>query len=278
MNIFITILFLIVNVGFLAAYTVNFILCLRRDIKAKNKLKSSPLEVEGTVKEIESNGKRIFMLVDFISPKSLTSFTHQFEFTPNEINMEDYHKGSKVTILYNDVTDEKKVLNFPFVLKGNKIKLEKGPLFTNLAMMVVSLYGTINHLVRSIIGNAFTDNSVSIEKIYGNYLYPFIIVLLYAVLMTYLIDSLTNAPKEDNQNYLKIYGVRAKARVVTFKFGRGKNQKGLKESMLEIEYYTKTGEKINTRLNSFLYTETQEEYIDIIYDDKQPKNVVYLKA
>ena len=48
--------------------------------------------------------------------------------------------------------------------------------------------------------------------------------------------------------------------------------------MLEIEYYTKTGEKINTRLNSFLYTETQEEYIDIIYDDKQPKNVVYLKA
>jgi hypothetical protein len=29
-------------------------------------------------------------------------------------------------------------------------------------------------------------------------------------------------------------------------------------------------------LSSYAYTETQEEYIDVIYDPKNPKNVVYL--
>ena len=47
---------------------------------------------------------------------------------------------------------------------------------------------------------------------------------------------------------------------------------------MQIEYYTSSGEKINTRISSYLYSETQEEYVDIIYDAKNPKNVVYLRA
>ena len=79
------------------------------------------------------------------------------------------------------------------------------------------------------------------------------------------------------QNYLKLYGNIAKARVKTYKFSRQKNSKGNKESIIDIEFSTSEGEQVNTRLTSFLYTETQEEYIDIIYDPKKPKNVVYLR-
>ena len=79
------------------------------------------------------------------------------------------------------------------------------------------------------------------------------------------------------QNYLKLYGNIAKARVKTYKFSNQKNAKGTKESIIDIEFSTNDGTQVETRLTSFLYTETQEEYIDIIYDPKKPKNVVYLR-
>ena len=60
-----------------------------------------------------------------------------------------------------------------------------------------------------------------------------------------------------------------------FKFGKSKNAQGVKESLLEIEFFTNSGEKVNCSLNSYLYTNTQEQYIDILYDPKNPKNVVY---
>lgn len=278
MNIAINISYLAVNIVFLAAYLTNFILVLKRDMKAKKALRTSPCEIDATVKDIQSNGKRIFLLVDFMSPVSYTAFTHQYEFVPGEINPEDYYKGQKVTLIYNDVKDEKKVLNFPLLLKGSKIKLDKGPLFTNILMTLVAVYGTVNHLVQCFLNNAFVNNEVTIVTLYGNYFYPFIILLLYTVLITYLVDSLINAPKGDNQSYLKLYGIRSKARVTTFKFVGTKNQKGFRESAMQIEYYTSTGEKINTKISSYLYSETQEEYVDIIYDAKNPKNVVYLRA
>ena len=79
-----------------------------------------------------------------------------------------------------------------------------------------------------------------------------------------------------NQNYLKAYGHHTKARVVTFKLGGKKNPKGFKESRMTIEYRNPLGELTQTMLSSYAYTETQEEYIDVIYDPKNPKNVVYL--
>ena len=45
---------------------------------------------------------------------------------------------------------------------------------------------------------------------------------------------------------------------------------------MTIEYRNHLGELTQTMLSSYAYTETQEEYIDVIYDPKNPKNVVYL--
>ena len=36
-------------------------------------------------------------------------------------------------------------------------------------------------------------------------------------------------------------------------------------------------EKIKANLNSFMYTETQEQYVNILYDVHHPKNVVYMR-
>ena len=65
------------------------------------------------------------------------------------------------------------------------------------------------------------------------------------------------ADRDQNQSYLKMYGVKCMAEVKTFKLGRTKNQKGVKESIMEIEFYNNKGEKIKANLNSFMYTETQ---------------------
>lgn len=46
---------------------------------------------------------------------------------------------------------------------------------------------------------------------------------------------------------------------------------------MEIEFYNNKGEKIKANLNSFMYTETQEQYVNILYDVHHPKNVVYMR-
>ena len=82
-------------------------------------------------------------------------------------------------------------------------------------------------------------------------------------------------PSRQRSARLKICGIKGTAEVKTFKFGKSKNAQGVKESILEIEFFTNSGEKVNCSLNSYLYTNTQEQYIDILYDELNPKNVVY---
>lgn len=67
------------------------------------------------------------------------------------------------------------------------------------------------------------------------------------------------------------------AEVKTFKFGRNKDAKGNKESLIEIDFIIIKVNLIKANLNSFMYTETQEQYINILYDLKNPKNVVYMR-
>ena len=46
-------------------------------------------------------------------------------------------------------------------------------------------------------------------------------------------------------------------------------------SRLIVPSYDNKGNLVKAHLNSFMYTETQEQYIDILYDESNPKNVVY---
>ena len=113
--------------------------------------------------------------------------------------------------------------------------------------------------------------------LYSNYFYILLMFVIYFILCNYMVSSIFDAPRKDVQNYLKFYGNVTKARVITFKFGKSKNSRGLKESIIDLEFSTNSGEQVKTKLTSFMYSETQEEYIDILYDPKNPKQVVYLR-
>ena len=263
--------FIVINFIFLGLYTFNFIISLIRDIKSKNKFKTNDyLTVEGTVIKIDENKKFTYVIIEFTGPKNLIAFTQTFQYTVEEFKKNPYEVGDKVKLAYNDVSNVKKLHTFPIIIEGSKPKLEKGAIFANLALVGVAGYFSIYILITTL--NKWSEEFANIFS--GTYV--LIVLMIYVVLLTYLIESIFSIPKTENQNYLKAYGHHTKARVVTFKLGGKKNPKGFKESRMTIEYRNHLGELTQTMLSSYAYTETQEEYIDVIYDPKNPKNVVYL--
>lgn len=279
---FLKILYLVIVSVFCAAFIFNFILNLVRDIKVKKMLKKDPVEVLGRVREVQQGKNRFYVTVEFRSPHNNLLLSETFEIFESDEKMEDYPIGKEVTLIYNriDMEKTKRVRYFPLQLKDKKIKLDKSTLFLNSALMGLGLFIVANTIFQYVKAKAFTSSIelVSAENgIFANYFYILLMIVIYFVLTNYLISSIMEAPKKDIQNYLKFYGNVAKARVVTFKFGRSKNSKGVKESLIDLEYSNNKGEQIKTKLSSFMYTETQEEYIDIIYDPLDPKTVVYVR-
>lgn len=284
MNIFINIAFLGINFAFLIIYLVNLVINIIRDLKAKAMLKKNPKRLKATVKEIKTYKRRTYLIVEYVSPQSLIVFTNTFEFVSGEIDNQ-YEVGQEIELLYVDTKDLKRVTSFPIAIEGRKIKMATGPLFTNSMLVFLAAFNTVNIFIKMLNPNpvkfapginAFNSNDVSIFDMF-NQLYIILILAIYIMLITYLIDSLTLLPRVSNHDYLKIYGIKGTARVKTFKFAGSKNAKGYKEAQMEIEYFTTTGDKINARLSSYLYSETQEEIINIIYDPKRHTNVVYLR-
>lgn len=263
--------FIVINFIFLGFYVFNFIISLIRDIKSKNKFKNNDyLTVDGTVIKIDENKKFTYVIIEFTGPKNLIAFTQTFQYTVEEFKNNPYEVGDKVKLAYNDVSKVKRLHTFPIIIEGSKPKLEKGAIFANLALVGVAGYFSIYILITTL--NKWSEE---FGKIFSG-TYVLIVLMIYVVLLTYLIESIFSIPKTENQNYLKAYGHHTKARVVTFKLGGKKNPKGFKESRMTIEYRNHLGELTQTMLSSYAYTETQEEYIDVIYDPKNPKNVVYL--
>jgi len=281
MNTFLKILYLSIVAMFCLAFVFNFILNIVRDSIAKRALKKNPKEVLGRIREIQQAKNRIYVDVEFKSPHNNLLLSETFELFESDINKDDYQVGNSVTLIYNDIPESKKrVRNFPLQLNNFKVKLDKQTMFLNIALVVLGLFVLANTIYQYIVAKAFTTDIalVSAENgIFNSYFYILIMIVIYFVLSSYLVSSIMEAPKRDVHNYLKFYGNVVKARVITFKFGKSKNSQGVKESNMEIEFSTSTGEQVKTKLSSFLYTETQEEYIDILYDPKDPKTVVYIK-
>lgn len=264
--------FIAINFIFLIFYIVNFIIALIRDIKSKNKFKNNDyLKVDGTVIDVQKNKKIVQVLIEFVGPNNLILFSQPFDFTHEEFNKNPYEVGQKVNLIYNDTSKQKKIHMFPIIIEGSKPKLDKGPIFANLALVGVALYFGINILLTTL-----KDYSKPFDEMFSS-AYVLIVLVIYFILLSYLVESIFGIPRSENQNYLKMYGNTTKARVVTFKLGGSKNARGFKESRMTIEYRNHLGELTQTTLASYMYTETQEEYIDIVYDPKNAKNVVYLK-
>lgn len=256
-------------------YIFCFILNLVRTSKVKKELRENSAELVGKVSKIVSHKKKTYVKVQFISPTNKMLFETLFEYFTDEFN-DRVKVGDEVKLIYPEVSKLKKVYAFPLFLEGDKIKMPAGPFVTDLLLVGFSLYVVFSIVFTMINKNAFHEN-VKLTSVHS----PVMLVLyfvMHLLLITYAIDRLVGAPSAENQNYLEIYGISSTAQVKTFKFVGSKNSRGYKESQMEIEYFNGVGERINAHCSSYYYSETQEEYINILYDPKNTKNVVYVKS
>jgi hypothetical protein len=275
---FIKIAYLTINIFFFLVFIVNFVIGLVRDLRYKKALKRNPQTIAAYIRQIDKVKNRIYMLVEFQSEHNRLNFTTTYEFFDSDLKGQEFNEGDQIDLIYNDISSWKRVMGFPLLIKSFKIKLEKGPLLLNIMLILFSIWVNANTISIYVKNNVFSkDVAFTGEGGVFNQIYVIIMVFVYAMVLSYVVVNIIEMPKKDMQNYLKLYGNVAKARVKTYKFGRAKNSKGNKESLITIEFSTNTGEQVETKLNSFLYTETQQEYIDILYDPKRPKCVVFLR-
>ncbi len=275
MNFLVNYLILIIAAGLTGFYLTSFIINLIRTNKVKKELYNNPATLKGNITKIMEHKKKVYVRVKFRSPSNNMDFENVFEYFKDEFN-DQAKVGDEVLLTYPEISNLKRVYAFPMFLEQDKIKMPIGATVTDLLLVGFGIYVLISIVISMVQAGAFTNN-ISVTEVHNA-----IMLILYAVmhllLLSYGIDRMINAPIEDNQNYLKIYGIQCTAQVKTFKFAGSKNAKGFKESQMEIEYYNEKGEKIETRCASYYYSETQEEFINILYDPKNYKNVVYVKS
>ncbi len=269
---------------FMFAYIACFVINLVRAINVNNSMKTSYETVKGKVIEVIKEKKRVYIKVEYMSPTNHINFVDFFEFTEKEFN-DQYYVDQEVEIYYPNVKEFKRVTCFPTYLQGEKIKIKMGPVVTDLILAIVGILmtGWFTSLIIQLGGfYIFNQGNTSNENLmdctsFSSALIYLLPLFMFVSTIPYIMERLTTASKEENQTYLKLNGAKCMAEVKTYKFGRNKDAKGNKESMLQIEFYDNKGNLVQANLNSFMYTETQEQYINILYDLKNPKNVVYMR-
>lgn len=284
METFLSIVYYILIILFMLAYIGCFVLNLIRAIKMQKAMKVEHEKVPAKVLEIIRERKRVFVKVEYMSPTSYVKFIDYFEMAEKEFK-DQYYVDQELEIYYPKVEGIKRITCFPTYLEGQKIAIKAGPLVTDGILGLVGIFMTGWFTTLIIAAGGFyifheanmTAADMTDCTSFSSALVYMLPLFMYITTVPYLIERVLTASKEENQSYLKLYGAKCMAEVKTYKFGKNKDANGNKESLLEIEFYNNKGELVKTRLNSFMYTETQEQYINILYDIKNPKNVVYMR-
>lgn len=293
MNLILNLIALIATIGAAGVFLVNVIINLVRAIKVNKLMKLDPDFVEGKVIEIIKRKNLVYVRVEYVSKINMLKFTELFQLTQKEFN-DQYYEGQPVKIYYPKLDETKQITNFPTYLEGQKISIQAGQVFTDVLLFAGGAYIAGVVLANLITpcpktgliglewnGRPLLDLTRNLDTIPEGTtaclpgIYLLVIIMFYLMLFTYIKERLFGMSAEHKTAYLKLCGIKGTAEVKTFKFGKSKNAQGTKESLLEIEFFTNSGEKVNCGLNSYLYTDTQEQFIDILYDEFNPKNVVY---
>lgn len=289
-NAIINILFLIITFGFMILYIVSLVLNLVRAIKSLNALKKNPKTVKAIITEIVEDKHNVYIKFKYTSPVNRQLFNDMMQLTKSQFKNQ-YYVDQEIDVVYPDTDNLKRVYYFPRLFVDQKKKIESGPLFTDiiiclagaaifgytLTAMIANPTSFVGKIPLVSSGGLFASQTTESE-VTGlfNMFTIIIMMIIYFMLFSYVLERLVSASLEHTHNYLKLCGNMCVAKVVTYKFGRAKDAKGNKESQLKIEFYD-NGELIQANLNSHLYTETQEEYINILYDPKHPKTTVYMR-
>lgn len=295
MNLLLNLLVLIITGGFVGLFIYNLVLNVIRAINANKQMQQSYDSVEGVIKDIKKEKNRVYIQVEYLSKANNTKFADFFEMSVKEFK-EQYTIGDKVTINYLITQGLKKVNCFPTFLSGQKIKVESTPIITDAILLLGGAYIFVTMLLMMLVRdesgltglmwngrpllsslklNTVPEGTKGVLD--SNMFILLIAVFFYVVVFGYVLDRLTNLPQNQKTLYLKLCGVKGTAEVKTFKFSKSKNAQGLKESLMKISFFTNNGEKVDADLSSYLYSETQEQYVSILYDEKNPKNVVYMR-
>ena len=293
MNFILNLLAVILTMAAAGVFLASLIINLVRALKVNKLIKLDPDFVEGKVIEIIKNKNQVFVRVEYTSKINMLKFSELFQLTYKEFN-DQYYEGQAVKVYYPKLGDVKNVTCFPTYLEGQKMGINAGQLFTDILLFAGGgwiAWVVLNFVITpckntGLIGlqwngrpliEATKNLDTPVEGVTPclSGVYLIIIAMFYVMLFTYMKERLFGMSSAHKTEYLKVCGIKGTAEVKTFKFSKNKNSQGVKESQLQIEFFTNSGEKVNCGLNSFLYTETQEQYIDILYDETNPKNVVY---
>lgn len=295
MNLILNVLFLGVCCAFVLAFIYSFVLNLIRANKVKKEMAIACDYVVGTVTEVAKVKGGVCVRVGYVSKSNNIKFEEIFELSNKEFN-DQYYVGQEVKIFYPDVKNSKKVVCFPVYLEGQKITMEKAPIISDCLLMAGNIYIFVMVLllllkadpvtnVNGLVWNgrpllsflSFSTLPEGMTGCFDNQIIILLFVVFYFVfIISYLIERIKGMSNPQKLVYLKLCGLKGTAEVKTFKLGK-KNAAGVKESQMKIEYYTNDGVKVNCDLNSCLYTETQEQFIELLYDEKNPTNVVYVR-
>ena len=289
-NILINILFLLITFSFMCLYLVSLIMNIVRASKVLKGVKKSPKKIQAKVVEITEDKRGVYVKYKYTSPSNNQHFTDMLILNKKDFN-DQYYVDQDIEIVYPDVTDFKRVYYFPKFINDQKIKIESGPLFTDILLAVagIAIFGYSTFVMANtpgaftgdvplVSGGFFGTTTTDTNEITGvfNMFSLLAMLVIYFMLFSYVLERLVSASVEHTHSYLKLCGVMCTAKVVTYKFGRTKDANGNKEAQMKIEFYD-NGELIQANLNSHLYSETQEEYIKILYDPKHPKTTVYMR-
>ena len=293
MNFILNLVAVILTMAAALVFLGSLIINLIRALKVNKLIKLDPDFVEGVVTEIIKQKNQVYVRIEYTSKINMLKFNELFSLTYKEFN-DQYYEGQKVKVYYPKLKDIKNVTCFPTYLEGQKMSINAGQLFTDIILFAggawiawIVLGSVITPCEKTGLiglewnGRPFIEATRSLDTAVEGVtpcltgIYVIVMFMFYLMLFTYIKERLFGMSSEHKTSYLKICGIKGTAEVKTFKFGKSKNAQGVKESILEIEFFTNSGEKVNCSLNSYLYTNTQEQYIDILYDELNPKNVVY---
>lgn len=293
MNFILNLLMVIISVGFALMFLFSAILNSIRGYKMKKEMAASHRSEVGTIKIRKVDKKRIVLQVEYASSNNGITFNEYFE-VPLAGNENKYLVGDKVTINYPDTSKLSKVYQFPISIDDEKLTTDKTSTFMDYAIFAAGVYICIMIFINVLtkdetgtIGLQWVGRPlVDATAMWGaavdatgcfNFVYLLIYAFFYVVFFAYVKERITGLNESHKNQYLKLCGVKGKAEVKTYKYSRSKDDHGRKEAQMKVEFFTNKGDKIECDMSSYLYSETEEQYINILYDPFNPKNVVYLR-
>ncbi len=299
MNFIFNLLFIIVTGGFTVVYLYSLILNIIRSYKATASIKANPAYAEGVISKIITEKNREYVKVDFVSPNNGVKFNEIFQFNAKKVK-DFYKEGQNVKIFFKNCKDDAKVTCFPIYLEGETIAMQFAPLLTDFLMLGLGVYLFVYSLMMVLTNVEVGGMSVNgltwgyarpfldVTKNFDTYakgtptecfsvIYLVLFFVMYFMSFSYIKERLNGMGPDYANQYLKQYGIKGAAEVKTYKFTKSKNAQGVKEAEVKIEFRTNAGELVTATIYSYLYSQSEEQFITILYDPKNPSNVVYMK-